>query len=187
VEVLRLPGGELHSAFQHRRVREMPLSGGGSTCRIAEPVDERLLAYATSLLEDLSWTGVAMVEFKTGPAGDYLMEINGRFWGSLALAVSAGVDFPRLLAAMHLGEPLPPRADYRVGHQAIKIPADLNWIAEVIRGHGLPLGFKRRHALQALLGYLAPWQRSFDGVTLSDPRPGMVLLRDTCRRFLLRR
>jgi predicted ATP-grasp superfamily ATP-dependent carboligase len=187
VELLRLPGGELHTVFQHRRVREMPLTGGGSTCRVAESVDAKLLAYAGSLLDDLDWTGVAMVEFKTGHDGDSLMEINGRFWGSLALAVDAGVDFPRLLAAMHLGETMPPRADYRVGHRSIKIPADLNWIAEVIQGRGLPLGLKRRHALQALVGYLTPWQRSFDGVTWTDPRPGLVMLGDTCKRFLLRR
>jgi predicted ATP-grasp superfamily ATP-dependent carboligase len=186
VELLRLPSGELHSVFQHRRVREMPLTGGGSTCRVAERVDDKLLAYASSLLDDLDWSGVAMVEFKTGPEGDYVMEINGRFWGSLALAVSAGVDFPRLLAAMHLDEPMPPRRDYQVGHRSIKVPADLNWIAEVIQGRGMPLGFKRRHALMALLDYLSPW-RSFDGVTLTDPRPSLVMLGDTCKRFVLRR
>jgi len=32
-----------------------------------------------------------------------LMEINGRFWGSLQLAVDAGVDFPRLLVDLSLG------------------------------------------------------------------------------------
>ena len=28
-----------------------------------------------------------------------LMEVNGRFWGSLQLAIDAGVDFPYLCAA----------------------------------------------------------------------------------------
>jgi hypothetical protein len=43
------------------------------------------------------------------------MEINGRFWGSLQLAVDAGVDFPALLAAVALdgARPAPPR--YRIG------------------------------------------------------------------------
>ena len=34
-----------------------------------------------------------------------LMEINGRFWGSLQLAVDAGVDFPRLLIDCAEGRP----------------------------------------------------------------------------------
>lgn len=34
-----------------------------------------------------------MVEFK----GDYVMEVNARFWGSLQLAIDCGVDFPNLL------------------------------------------------------------------------------------------
>ena len=38
-----------------------------------------------------------MVEFKHDERDGVpkLMEINGRFWGSLQLAIDAGVDFPR--------------------------------------------------------------------------------------------
>ena len=46
-------------------------------------------------------TGVAMVEYRYDPASRryVFMEINGRFWGSLQLAIDAGVDFPALLVA----------------------------------------------------------------------------------------
>ena len=42
-----------------------------------------------------------MVEFKLDARDGVakLMEINGRFWGSLQLAVDAGVDFPAILSA----------------------------------------------------------------------------------------
>jgi hypothetical protein len=45
------------------------------------------------------WHGVAMVEFKIDRRDQLpkLMEINGRFWGSLQLAIDAGVDFPAIL------------------------------------------------------------------------------------------
>jgi hypothetical protein len=44
------------------------------------------------------------------------MEINPRFWGSLALAVRAGVDFPVLYAAAALDRPLPDTLPtYRAG------------------------------------------------------------------------
>jgi predicted ATP-grasp superfamily ATP-dependent carboligase len=50
-------------------------------------------------MKALRWSGVAMVEFKYDPAtGEaWLMEINGRFWGSMQLAVTSGVDFPWLV------------------------------------------------------------------------------------------
>ncbi len=53
-----------------------------------------------------------MVEFKADArtGTPYLMEINGRFWGSLQLAIDAGVDFPAILVAAALGAPIPPRS-----------------------------------------------------------------------------
>ncbi len=64
-----------------------------------------------------------MVEFKVGPGGPHLMEINGRIWGSLPLAVFSGMDFPARLADLLLNgppSPLPaaPDTDYRVGVKA---------------------------------------------------------------------
>ena len=44
-----------------------------------------------------------------------LIEINGRFWGSLQLAVDAGVDFPALLVRAALGSPLAPPPAWRAG------------------------------------------------------------------------
>ena len=48
------------------------------------------------MMRKLHYSGVAMVEFKINPKTNewVFMEINGRFWGSLPLAMAAGVDFP---------------------------------------------------------------------------------------------
>jgi hypothetical protein len=43
------------------------------------------------------------------------MEVNGRFWGSLALANQAGVDFPRLLVDAAAGLPPSPAPTWRAG------------------------------------------------------------------------
>jgi len=43
------------------------------------------------------------------------MEVNGRFWGSLQLAIDAGVDFPALLVAAALGKPPAPVTAYTAG------------------------------------------------------------------------
>jgi len=93
--------GTIHAAFQHERVHEPP-EGGVSSYRKSVPLSEDLLAIARRMCEAMQWTGPAMFEFKTDPTTGRtaLMEINGRLWGSLALSVAAGVDFPKLIYDM---------------------------------------------------------------------------------------
>lgn len=108
--------GRLLASFAHRRIREKPPSGGVSVVRQSEPMDPELLDRSLALLSRFGWSGVAMVEYKvderTGEA--VLMEVNGRFWGSLQLAIDAGVDFPRILADAALGRPVEPVTGYRM-------------------------------------------------------------------------
>jgi len=108
--------GELTAVFGHRRLREKPPWGGVSTlCETASP-DPQLVEHSTRLMKALRWSGVAMVEFKYDPAtGEaWLMEINGRFWGSMQLAVRSGVDFPWLVYQQEiLGRRLEPSSIQR--------------------------------------------------------------------------
>jgi predicted ATP-grasp superfamily ATP-dependent carboligase len=98
--------GVIRNWFMHERLREVPPTGGPSSLAHSF-YDGRLLEYGTRLLEELRWHGVAMIEFKRDArdGGYKLIEINPKFWGSLGLAIAAGVDFPGLLVAMALGEP----------------------------------------------------------------------------------
>jgi len=107
--------GQLVAAFSHRRLREKPPSGGVSVYRESFPLDASLLERSRALLDAFQWQGVAMVEYKVDEATGtpYLMEINGRFWGSLQLAIDAGVDFPTLLLAADAGESPTPVTSYR--------------------------------------------------------------------------
>ena len=109
--------GQLRAAFAHRRIREKPPSGGVSVVSESIALDPDLLARSVALLRDFDWQGVAMVEYKLDQKTNipYLMEVNGRFWGSLQLAIDAGVDFPNLLVAAACGEPTPPIGDYKLG------------------------------------------------------------------------
>jgi predicted ATP-grasp superfamily ATP-dependent carboligase len=109
--------GELLAAFAHRRIREKPPSGGVSVLRESIPLDPDLLSRSLALLRDFNWQGVAMVEYKLDAETGlpYLMEINGRLWGSLQLAVDAGVDFPVLLVHAALGGHPQPVTTYRSG------------------------------------------------------------------------
>lgn len=109
--------GELRAAFAHRRIREKPPSGGVSVLRESIPLDTDLLSKSIDLLRDFNWQGVGMVEFKLDDKSGtpYLMEINGRLWGSLQLAIDAGVDFPNLLVESAIGKKVTPVIAYKIG------------------------------------------------------------------------
>jgi predicted ATP-grasp superfamily ATP-dependent carboligase len=84
-------------AFQHRRIHEWPPEGGVSTLCATVPLDQHneQRAKSEALLASIGWEGPAMVEYRYDQmTGKYwLMEINGRFWGSLPLARHAGAAF----------------------------------------------------------------------------------------------
>lgn len=88
--------GKCIARFQHRRLKEAPVTGGVAILALAEEPDPELFAASMALLKAIEWEGVAMVEFRvdreTGKSA--LMEVNGRFWGSVSFPIIAGVNFP---------------------------------------------------------------------------------------------
>jgi predicted ATP-grasp superfamily ATP-dependent carboligase len=121
--------GKLLGHFAHRRLREKPPSGGVSVLRESIPLPQPMSEYALRLLQHVGWHGVAMVEFKIDRQSGVpmLMEVNGRFWGSLQLALDAGVNFPYLLYQMATGQPtkVPPHG-YRIGVKSRWLLGDLD-------------------------------------------------------------
>jgi predicted ATP-grasp superfamily ATP-dependent carboligase len=96
--------GTVRAWFAHEAVRQVRPLGTASSMRRARRLEPRLRAPAQALLRAMLWYGPAMVEFLDDGNGDpCLMEVNGRFWNSLALAVAAGVDFPRLWVELLTG------------------------------------------------------------------------------------
>lgn len=140
-------GSRVKALFVHRRLREYPITGGPSTLR--ESVRHaRIEKLGIRLLQSLNWYGVAMVEFKVDPRDNEpkLMELNPRFWGSLALAIYAGVDFPYLLYRMAMGEEFAPIVDYKVGVRCRwLLPGDiLHFLQNPHRFHLKPSFFQFR-------------------------------------------
>jgi len=109
--------GRVVAVFAHRRLREKPPAGGVSVYResIAPPPD--LVKAGLQLLDSLDWNGVVMIECRRDAVTGrhVIMEVNGRLWGSLQLAIDAGVDFPTLLVRCALGDAAPAPAGYEVG------------------------------------------------------------------------
>ena len=140
--------GKLIRGFAHQRVREWPPSGGTSACAqtVLEPMP--LERAGTLLMNALHWHGVAMVEFKGNPEQGslVLMEINAKFWGSLDLALAAGVCFPADLVALMEGHVLPPQSDYPHVRFSWPLGGDL-W-------HGL---FRPQSLPRVLWDAVSPW------------------------------
>ena len=99
--------GRMIAEFAHRRLREKPPDGGVSVYRESIPLDSELATAGRRLLEDLNWQGVAMIECKRDAetGRPVFMEVNGRLWGSLQLAIDSGIDFPRAAACPSCAAP----------------------------------------------------------------------------------
>ncbi|MEW6419125.1 MAG: ATP-grasp domain-containing protein [Nitrospirota bacterium] len=107
---------EVRASFVYKRIREYPVTGGPSTLR-ESVLRNDIREIAESLLTSLRWTGIAHAEFKIDPRDGRpkLLEVNPRFWGSLQLAVEAGMDFPYLLYRMAMDGDIDSVREYRPG------------------------------------------------------------------------
>jgi hypothetical protein len=120
--------------FVHERVHEVPLSGGASSYRRSVAPVPAILADAERILSSLSWHGVAMVEFRADATGQHwLIEVNPRLWGSLALAIDAGVDFPLGLWLTATGRSIPAQPAYREHYYTRDLSQDVEWFKERLR------------------------------------------------------
>ena len=96
-QMLHMAGARASLKFQHRRLHEWPPEGGVSTLCESVPLDRHAhqMEKSEALLKAIGWSGPAMVEYRLdAETGKYwLMEVNGRFWGSLPLAQHCGAEF----------------------------------------------------------------------------------------------
>ena len=165
--------GEVRAEFAHRRLRDVRPTGSGSSLRESVAPDPRVREAAQAILRALEWHGVAMVEFRTRRDGTpVFLEVNGRFWHSLALAVHAGVDFPALLARLAVDDDVAPVFTYQHGVRCRWLLGDLRHLAEVWRGRpaGYPGRFPSR--LATLAAILTPVRGTYhDNFSVSDPLP----------------
>lgn len=164
--------------FAHRRLRERPPSGGVSVLRESIALPKSMVEATLTLLQRVKWHGVAMVEFKVDKESQrpLLMEINGRFWGSLQLAVDAGVNFPLMLLNMAMGkaETLPENG-YRIGVKSRWLLGDLDQLLMRLmkRDDALNLPPGAPSKLQSLKSFCRFWDRDmfYEVEDFDDPGP----------------
>lgn len=165
--------GRVVAEFAHRRLREKPPEGGVSVYRESIALDGALAEAGRRMLQDLDWQGVAMIECKRDAVTGrhVLMEVNGRLWGSLQLAIDAGVDFPALLVACALGREVPTVTRYRVGVRSRWFWGDVDHLYLRLRNGGGAAG-----KLSALRDFLriAPGTNKEEIWRWRDPAPFLL-------------
>jgi len=169
--------GRLRAAFAHRRLREKPPSGGVSVLSESVALNPRLLEQSERILEALKWHGVAMVEFKRDARDGVskLLEVNGRFWGSLQLAVDAGVDFPALLYRLAVDGDVEPVLDYEVGVRLRWWLGNVDWLLLRLRETTGPA--EKLRAVREFLRSAGPRARG-EMLRRDDPSPASTELAD---------
>ena len=90
------------ACVQQEAPRTWPPQAGVSARATTVPIDRGLVARSTELLRKLDWFGLAELQFIDAGDGDdpFLIDLNGRFFGSMSLAIAAGVDLPAMWASL---------------------------------------------------------------------------------------
>jgi biotin carboxylase len=170
--------GELVSLLEAERLH-MPIEGGPSFYRKTTEVTPELEKYTEKLLEELKWTGVAQIEYIQREDESFLLEINGRFWGSLPLAEAAGANFPLdLLDLLLYGKE--PDFSYRKNVYCRRLVYDLSWMLQNYR-HPQEDPYLRTKEWRKVFSEfknLLAGKESFDTFDLKDPLPFILNFRE---------
>lgn len=127
--------GSALTVFQYRAHRLFPSEGGVCVLACTEKVDTQLMDCALRLLRAMAWEGVAQIDFRHDPeTGRFaLLEINGRFWGSAAVAVAAGLDFPYFAWQLAHGRVPDVPSNYKTGLLVRWMEGDMRRLLELRR------------------------------------------------------
>jgi predicted ATP-grasp superfamily ATP-dependent carboligase len=179
--------GKLLTGFAHRRIREKPPAGGASVLRESIPLDPALRDHAIRLLGPLGWHGVAMLEFKRESRSGtcFLMEVNGRFWGSLQLAIDAGINFPLLACQLAVGGSPVISRSYTVGVKSRWLLGDVDHLLLRLfkneRDLHLPESAPSKlRAVGDFLRFAGP-NLHYEVIDFDDPRPFLYELGQNVR------
>ncbi len=148
--------------IEHQVARRIwPPVIGVSSYAETVPADRELEERIAALLREIGWSGIFELQFIRRSDGDYVIDLNTRFYGSLALAVRSGLNLPAIWVDLLLGR-TPRIGTYRVGVRYRSEQRDARAIAYAFRNG------RRGEALRACL----PRPRTTHGIfSVRDPLP----------------
>ena len=167
---------ELFAVFGHKRLREFPISGGPSTLRISH-YDKNLTEQSIKFFKKINFSGVAMAEYKIDQRTNkpVLLEINPRFWGSLQLSVSSGVDFPFLYHQLSLDIETEPSLSFK----------DNVFCRWLLPGDILHFVYNpKRFKLEPSFFNLFSKNMNYDICSIDDPMPIVGIFIESLRRLM---
>jgi len=121
----------------HRRLRMMNPHGSGASACVSIPVDESIRQKTEALIGNARWTGLFMVELLRDRSGEaWFVELNGRPWGSMALARRQGLEYPAWSVSMALtpGSHVGTAKSASTGLVCRNLGRELMYLLFVIRG-----------------------------------------------------
>jgi predicted ATP-grasp superfamily ATP-dependent carboligase len=123
--------------------------------------DPAVEAGVRQLIRLLRWSGIFQLQFIRAGSTSYVIDLNPRIYGSLGLAIAAGLNFPAIWADLLLGR-TPRVGSYKVGARFRSEERDLATLVASIVGRDW------RMALEVL----RPRRRTAHALgSISDPMP----------------
>jgi len=170
--------GQLRGKVAYQQIREYPAFGGQATCRIsisnktAEDNFQRLL-------EHLKWHGVCQADFVVDKITKtpHLIDINPRFWGSLAQGIASGVDFPNLIYQIALNGDVDPVDGFKEG-------VVTRWLGGELRGFVQHYSHSEKKFLFLRDFFFSDKPtKLYDDFSLTDPVPFLAWCTDSLHRL----
>jgi hypothetical protein len=121
----------------HRRIRMTNPQGSGSSACTSVAVDQQVIEPTARMLGAVGWRGLFMVETLRDHNGvAWFMELNGRAWGSMALARRQGFEYPAWAAELKLDPDFrPPDVRFQTGQVTCRhLGAEIVHLLFVLRG-----------------------------------------------------
>jgi predicted ATP-grasp superfamily ATP-dependent carboligase len=157
--------------------RIYPADCGASAYARTSARDPGLERCVRRLIELLGWSGVFQVQILNTAQGRYVIDVNVRPYGSLALAVAAGLNLPTIWTDLLVGRPVHTDG-YRVGVPFRSDEREAGALAvALVRGQWRTVASAlrpRRHTVHAIF-------------SIRDPLPALTSLRHVSKRLHLHR
>ena len=129
--------GRMLAPVQQESPRTWPPDSGSAARGHVVRMDPSLAVRVAALFRRLGWFGLAQLQFIAPRVGEpRLIDLNGRFYSSLALAVASGPNLPAIWARVATGRPVEAASTPRPGCSYQWFSRDLraSWRREGLRG-----------------------------------------------------
>jgi predicted ATP-grasp superfamily ATP-dependent carboligase len=166
--------GELVCALHQISTRVWPMPCGGSAYAETIPPDDELERGVGRLLRSIGWSGLFQAQFIRDKRGEhYLIDLNARVYGSLTVAVAAGLNLPAIWVDLLLGRQCQ-LGGYRIGTRFRHEEKDVRALAHMM------LDGERLGALQGCMPRRGTTHAIF---SIRDPMPLLVSVGKLTRRL----